>query len=79
MKNLETSHHPELHSEKPARDQRIAKKRRLRGTSTRRRIGGQLHYFCDLAQALYLDSRSQKKTDIIVEGDIALYRAGQAK
>jgi hypothetical protein len=58
----------------------IVNERRLKGeTSTRRLIEGQLHYFCDLAQALHDDGRSKKRPYITVKRQIALYRAGQAK
>jgi hypothetical protein len=43
----------------PGRVKDIAKKRDAEETSTRRRIEGQLHHFCDLAQALHDDGRSK--------------------
>jgi hypothetical protein len=50
-----------LLSEKPLeRVKALQRRENLEETSTRRRIEGQLHHFCDLEQALHEDGRSKK-------------------
>ncbi|MGZ4851891.1 MAG: hypothetical protein ACXV3D_01700 [Halobacteriota archaeon] len=51
----------------------------VRETGTRRRIEGQLHLFCDLAQALLDDGRSKKAAEYNARAAHCLASRGQAK